>query len=207
MSLIIKKNTTFKIPRTGSGAPTIYKVAIFGAGSIGASREYLYDGVLNGQPKYKAEESGVGFWNIFFNGYDWSLDFEGGDAYYYGTTQINWSFGEIGDTPNPSATASYSQTSYIQTVVLAGGDPDQSGTYTWNGTTFVNGKPRYVGPLKSNAPTNNSIQFSGFEYILNGYYPAGEEMIDQSVSIDLATNWSEADCVTAPTVSSIIYTA
>jgi hypothetical protein len=109
--------------------------------------------------------------------------------------------------PAPLSALSYSQTSYIQTVVLAGGDPDQSGTYTWNGTTFVNGKPSYVGPLKSNAPTNNSIQFSGTGYILNGYNPAGEEMIDQSSSIDLASNWDLIDASVPPTVGSIIYTA
>ena len=191
----------------GGGVPIIRKVAIFGSGSVNADREYIYDGIFNGQPKYTAEQIGSGFWNIYFNGSDWALDFEGGDAYYYGTTQINWSEGEIGDAPFPNAVASYSQSSYIQTVVLAGGTPDQSGTYTWNGSTFINGKPKYFGPLKSGATENNSIYWTGYEYILYGWYPSNEEMAFLSTSTDLVEYWSPSEAPGEPTVSSIVYTA
>lgn len=189
----------------GATTPTIYKVAIFGAGSLDADGEYIYDGENNGKPKYARQDSNGNPWNIFFNGYDWALDFDGGEAYYYGTTQINWSEGEIGDPPYPSAVASYSQSSYIQTVVLAGGNPDQSGTYTWDGTTFVNGKPKYFGPLKSGAPENNYIYWNTENYMLYGFKI--DEMVGLSVSADLASNWSPSEANQEPTVSNIIYTA
>ena len=191
----------------GGGAPIIWKVAIFGAGTTTSNGEYAWDGVTitNGKPQYNMANGSNIFW--YPDSSEWILadNLEGIDA-YKSTNLTTWT-SEGGSLPVPSSTLSYSENSYIQTVVLAGGDPDQSGTYTWNGTTFVNGKPRYVGPLKSSAPTNNSIQFTGTEYILNGYYPAGEEMIDQSASTDLAANWTTIDSSTSPTVSSIIYTA
>ena len=194
------------VSASSAPVPTIWKVAIFGAGTTTSNGEYVWDGVTiaNGKPYYL-----LGNNELLWDGAQWlilDIDGLGGDSSYSSLDLITWST-ENGASPAPTSTLSYSENSYIQTVVLADGDPDQSGNYTWNGTTFVNGKPRYVGPLKSNAPTNNSIQFTGTEYILNGYSPAGEEMIDQSASTDLVANWTEADCVTAPTVSSIIYTA
>lgn len=132
-------------------------------------------------------------------------------VYYSDDAGLTWSPEgsiEVPDlNPAPLSALSYSQSSYIQTVVLAGGTPDQSGTYTWNGTTFVNGKPKYFGPLKSGAPENNYIYYTGFEYFLYGWDSSNEEMLVLSNSLDLASNWSPNNASSEPTVSSIIYTA
>jgi hypothetical protein len=111
--------------------------------------------------------------------------------------------------PAPLSALSYSQGSYIQTVVLAGSDSQQSGTYTWDGTTFIDGKPKYMGPLISGAPENNYIYYSSVDglYNLFGYKISNDEMITLSYSADLASNWSLSEGSSEPIVSNIIYTA
>ena len=134
-------------------------------------------------------------------------------VYYSEDNAVTWipegSIEEPDLNPAPLAALSYSQSSYIQTIVLGGADPDQTGTYTWDETTFVNGKPKYMGPLKTGAPENNYIYYNSLDqmYILYGYKTSNEEMISLSNSIDLASNWSISEGVSEPTVSSIIYTA
>ena len=132
-------------------------------------------------------------------------------VYYSDDAGLTWSpegtIEEPDINPAPLSALSYSQSSYIQTVVLAGGTPDQSGTYTWNGTTFINGKPKYFGPLKSGASENNYIYWTGFEYSLYGWSSSNEGMASLSSSIDLASNWNPNDATGEPTVSSIVYTA
>ena len=91
--------------------------------------------------------------------------------------------------------------------MLAGGTPDQSGTYSWDGTTLVNGRPKYFGPLKSGAPQNNYIYWTGFEYSLYGWHSSNEEMTALSNSIDLVTYWNPNDATGEPILSSIVYTA
>jgi hypothetical protein len=130
-------------------------------------------------------------------------------VYYSSDAGLTWipegNIEEPDLNPAPLAALSFSQSSYIQTIVLAGGTPDQSGTYSWDGTTFINGKPKYMGPLKSGATENNYIFWTGFEYSLYGWNV--EEMDYLSSSVDLASNWDPNAGAGTPTVSSIIYTA
>jgi hypothetical protein len=184
--------------------PTIWKVAIFGAGTTTSDGEYVWDGIslINGKPQYQYL-SGVN--SIYFAGGEWFIEdtiFE--ENSYKSADLITWEQ-ENGALPVPSSALSYSQGSYIQTVVLAGGEPDQSGTYTWDGTTFVNGRPKYFGPLKSGAPENNYIYWNTENYMLYGFKV--DEMINLSYSTDLASYWSISDALVEPTVSSIVYTA
>jgi len=211
MSLIIKKNTTFKIPRTGSGVPILWKIAFF-AGAYG-NGEYIRES----SESYIFVESSSGDNNIIdiasspaFISY-MIPQFGSPPVYYSEDAGLTWipegSIEEIDLNPAPLAALSFSQSSYIQTIVLAGGTPDQSGTYSWDGTTFVNGKPKYFGPLKSGAPQINYIYWTGFEYILYGWSSSNEEMDGLSNSIDLASNWNANAAPAEPTVSSIVYTA
>lgn len=192
-----------KIFRHKGGAPVIWKVAIFGAGSIAADSEYVWDGVTTyyGKPTYYGQVYRIQFdynaWVIYDSDNDTNL--------YISDDLITWTVAN-GDSPPPSSALSYSQGSYIQTVVLAGGTPDQSGTYTWDGTTFVNGKPKYFGPLKSGATENNYIFWNGVDsYSLYGWKV--DEMLNLSYSTDLASYWNPSDAPGEPTVSSIVYTA
>jgi hypothetical protein len=202
MSLIIKKNTTFKIPRTGSGVPILWKIAIFGAGDGYSSSEYIWDGsAMSAGEKVYLNLDG----NILSFDEIWYIDIAGIGTTYTSNDLITWSIGQSLLPPAPLSALSFSQSSYIQTIVLAGGNPDQSGTYSWDGTTFVNGKPKYFGPLKPGASENNYIFWNTENYMLYGWKI--EEMLGLSVSPDLASNWSPSDAIAEPTVSSIIYTS
>jgi hypothetical protein len=188
--------------KSGGSAPTIWKVAIFGAGDGYSDAEYIWDGSTMSQGK-----------NIYLNfdgnilSFDeiWFIDIDGIGTTYTSNDLITWSTGQSLSPPAPLSALSYSQTSYIQTVVLAGGTPDQSGTYTWDGTTFVNGRPKYFGPLKSGAPENNYIYWNTENYMLYGFKV--DEMTNLSSSADLVSIWIANDALVEPTVSNIIYTA
>ena len=213
MSLIIKKNTTFKIPRTGSGAPILWKIAFF-AGAYG-NGEYIRES----SESSIFVESGSGDENIIealnppYFVSSMPPQFGTSSVYYSEDNAVTWipegSIEEPDLNPAPLSALSYSQSSYIQTIVLGGADSDQTGTYTWDGTTFIDGKPKYMGPLKSGAPENNYIYYSSGDgaYNLFGYKTSNEEMTVLSNSVDLASNWSISEGASEPTVSSIIYTA
>ena len=195
----------FIVKRDASPPNIPWKIAIFGAGSIEADSEYVWDGVTitNGEREYFGQALRI----IFdFDNY-WKIYDSGNDNYkYISLDLITWAT-ENADNPFPSSALSYSQNSYIQTIVLAGGTPDQSGTYSWDGTTLVNGRPKYFGPLKSGAPQNNYIYWTGFEYSLYGWHSSNEEMTALSSSIDLVTYWNPNDATGEPILSSIVYTA
>jgi hypothetical protein len=115
-SIIIKKNTTFKIPRTGSGAPILWKIAIFGAGTAISNGEYVWDGITteNGLPVYRFSFEVV---DIIF-GIDnyWHIYSSSNDTNYYKSLDlITWTI-ENGDSPVPTSTLSYSQTSFINSI-------------------------------------------------------------------------------------------
>ena len=195
----------FIVKRDASPPNIPWKIAIFGAGTVFADSEYFWDGVTitNGGREY----FGQTFRIIFdFDNYWKIYDSDNDNMKYISLDLITWAT-ENADNPFPSSAFSYSQSSYIQTIVLAGGTPDQSGTYSWDGTTFVNGRPKYFGPLKSGASQNNYIYWTGFEYLLYGWHSSNEEMTSLSNSIDLASYWNPNDAIGGPTVSSIIYTA
>jgi hypothetical protein len=209
MSLIIKKNTTFKIPRTGSGALILWKIAFFG-GAYGngeyirqSSESSIFVESSSGDNNYIEQVSPTIFISYM------PPQFGTSAVYYSEDNAVTWipegTIEEPDLNPAPLAALSFSQSSYIQTIVLAGGNPDQSGTYSWDGTTFVNGKPKYFGPLKPGASENNYIFWNTENYMLYGWKI--EEMIGLSVSPDLASNWNPSDAYDSPTVSSIIYTA
>ena len=193
-----------KIFRHKGGAPVIWKVAIFGAGTGSADSEYVWDGttLVDGFPVYGGPFviKYDGGWKIYDSGNDENL-YASEDLITW--TQVN------GALPAPSSALSFSQSSYIQEIVLGGADSDQTGTYTWDGTTFIDGKPKYMGPLKTGAPENNYIFYSFGEgaYYLFGYKTTNEEMIVLSQSTDLASNWSINEGSSEPIVSSIVYTA
>jgi len=134
-------------------------------------------------------------------------------VYYSDDAGVNWfpegNIEEPDLNPAPLSALSYSQSSYIQTVVLTGSDSQQTGTYTWDGTTFVNGKPKYMGPLKSGAPENNYIYYSSGDgvYYLFGFKISSEEMISLSSSTDLVSNWGLIEGSSDAIVGNIIYTA
>ena len=190
----------------GAGAPILWKISAYGAGLGSSDSEYVWDGttLFLGNPQYNAinlnyiyKESG--FWYMH--------DFHSNFNSYISSDLITWSQEEAPDPP--SAILSYSQSSYIQTIVLGGADADQTGTYTWNGTTFINGKPKYMGPLKTGAPENNYIYYSSGDgvYNLYGFKTSTEEMISLSSSTDLVSNWGLTEGSSEPIVSNIIYTA
>ena len=204
------------VSASSAPVPTIWKVAIFGAGTTTSNGEYVWDGseVNDGFRVYRSTSNsnstmtwevgggpnGLGAWNLYDADFD-ETTYQIESFNFSGT----WFLAGGGSSPAPSSALSYSQTSYIQTVVLAGGDPDQSGTYTWDGTTFINGKPKYFGPLKSGASENNYIYWDLFNYVLYGWNT--DEMLVLSASIDIASNWYVVDASGAPTVSSIVYSA
>jgi hypothetical protein len=139
MSLIIKKNTTFKIPRD----PILWKIAIFGAGTDSSNAEYVWDGstITNGKPTYFYD------YRIQFEEYDnyWYIYDSGNDQFLYKSadlitwTQVN------GALPVPSSALSYSPNSVIQSLTLDGSEiATSSGTYDWDGVTTEGGKPKYV---------------------------------------------------------------
>jgi len=186
------------------------KIAIFGAGTSPADSEYVWDGttLVDGFRVY----GGLSF-TIKYDG-GWKIYDSGNDEYLYASddlitwTQVN------GALPVPSSALSYSQSSYIQTIVLGGADLDQTGTYTWDGTTFIDGKPKYIGPRTTNnpnypSPFDNNIYYSLSDslYYLQGWKTNNEEMIGLSQSTDLVSNWSANEGSSEPTVSSIIYTS
>ena len=121
MSLIIKKNTTFKIPRTGSGAPILWKVAIFGAGTDSSNGEYVWDGsrVLNGKPIY--DKVGGTFdeeyiiWESEPNNF-WGLYDSVAGFTYNSQDLITWNEGPDGVAPVPLSALSYSQSSFINSI-------------------------------------------------------------------------------------------
>ena len=211
MSLIIKKNTTFKIPRTGSGALILWKIAFFAGAYTNAeyirqsSESSIFVESSSGDNNYIEQLNPTIFISYA------PPQFGTSAVYYSDDGGVTWipegSIDEPDLNPAPLAALSFSQSSYIQTIVLAGGNPDQSGTYSWDGTTFLNGKPKYFGPLKSGATENNYILWTGFEYLLYGWNSSNEEMIVLSNSPDLASNWNANDAIAEPTVSSIIYTS
>lgn len=189
------------VSKVKSGGAAIWKVAIFAAAAGPSNGEYVWDGVTvnNGKRLYQTALN-----PMYWDGSQWVLEdtiFE--DITYKSADLITWERVN-GGLPVPSSALSYSQSSYIQTIVLASGNPDQSGTYTWDGTTFINGKPKYMGPLKSGAPENNYIYWNTEEYSLYGWN--ADEMANCSVSIDLASNWEPSDAAGPPVVSSIVYT-
>lgn len=212
MSLIIKKNTTFKIPRTGSGALILWKIAFFAGAYTNAeyirqsSESSIFVESSSGDNNYIEQLNPTTFVSFAPAQFGENIP-----VYYSDDAGVNWvpegNIEEPDLNPAPLAALSFSQGSYIQTIVLAGGTPDQSGTYSWDGTTFVNGRPKYFGPLKSGASQNNYIYWTGFEYSLYGWSTSGEEMLGLSSSIDLASNWNPNDATSEPTVSSIIYTS
>jgi hypothetical protein len=116
MSLIIKKNTTFKIPRTGFGAPILWKIAIFGAGKNVLNGEYAWDGTTleNGKPKYYEVFNGENY--IFWNVSEWALyDADYSERAYISSDLITWQ-PDDGAAPAPTAVISYSQSSYINSI-------------------------------------------------------------------------------------------
>ena len=192
----------------GGGAPTIWKVAIYGAGKSQLNAEYSWNGTIleNGNRKYyESNLENYIFWTLS----EWALyDNDFSEIGYISSNLITW---QSDNAPNPAPTSalSYSQSSYIQTIVLGGADADQTGTYTWNGTTFIDGKPKYMGPLKTGAPENNYIYYSSGDgvYYLYGFKTSTEAMISLSSSIDLVSTWLAVEGSSDSNVSSITYTA
>ena len=199
-------------PRLHSLAPILWKIAFFG-GAYG-NGEYIRQSSVSSI----FQESSSGDENIIEaqnppNFISFMPPQFGTSAVYYSTDNaVTWApegtIEEPDINPAPSVALSYSQSSYIKTIVLGGADPDQTGTYTWDGTTFVNGKPKYMGPLKSGAPENNYIYYESIDgsYYLEGYETSNEEMTGLSGSIDLASNWSLNEGSSEPIVISIVYT-
>ena len=115
-NLNFKKNTTFKIPRTESGAPIIWKIAIFGAGKNVLNGEYAWDGTTlqNGKPKYYEVFNGDNY--IFWNVSEWALyDTDYSERAYISSDLTTWQ-PDDGAAPAPTAVISYSQSSYINSI-------------------------------------------------------------------------------------------
>jgi hypothetical protein len=96
-------------------APTIWKVAIFSAGTSTSNGEYVWDGVTFslGERLYMSGNN-----SLSWDGTKWYIydeDGLGGDASYSSLDLITWTI-ENGDSPAPSATLSYSQTSFINSI-------------------------------------------------------------------------------------------
>lgn len=103
------------VSASSAPAPTIWKVAIFSAGTITSNGEYIWDGValINGKPQYQYL-SGVN--SIYFAGGEWFIEdtiFE--ENTYKSTDLITWQQ-ENGALPVPSSALSYSQTSFINSI-------------------------------------------------------------------------------------------
>ena len=100
MSLIIKKNTTFKIPRT-----LPLRIVISGAGNASANGEYAWDGstINNGKRVYAYEYAiqfeADNYWYIYDSGNDQFL--------YKSADLITWTTEPSSTAPPPSATLYY----------------------------------------------------------------------------------------------------
>ena len=115
-NLNFKKNTTFKIPRTGSGAPIIWKVAIFSAGKSVLNGEYAWNGtnIQNGKPKYYEVENAENY--IFWDTEQWVLwDSDFSESAYTSSDLITWAEDNAA-SPAPLSALSYSQTSFINSI-------------------------------------------------------------------------------------------
>ena len=202
MSLIIKKNTTFKIPRD----PILWKIAIFGAGTATSNGEYVWDGseVNGGFPVYRSTSqsdstitrevgggpNGTGTWNLFDADYDdtsyqiESFNFSG-----------NW-FLSNGLSQVPSSIVSYVQDSFISSVTLVdAGAINSNGTFsrTSGGSTQFDkaGSPNFI--------------FDDGSWVVADF-SAGT---DTYTSSNYIFNWSanQVQFEPPPTVSSITYSA
>ena len=101
-------SSSSKLP-SGGAVPTPTAVLISGAGSELTDGLYSWDGVTltNGKPAYIGPASG--FDNFRIDWYDiWTLSEGGGDSYYLSYDLVNWEIGDIGDSPAPTGTLSYS---------------------------------------------------------------------------------------------------
>lgn len=200
-------------PRPHSLAPILWKIAFFG-GAYG-NGEYIRQSSVSsifvesssGDDNIIQQQDPTTFVSVMPPQFGENIP-----VYYSSNNAVTWvpegNIEEPDLNPAPSVALSYSQSSYIKTVVLAGSDSQQSGTYTWDGTTFINGKPKYMGPLKSGAPENNYIYYSSGDGVYNlfGYKVSNDEMITLSYSADLASNWGLSEGDSEPIVTSIVYT-
>jgi hypothetical protein len=144
MSLIIKKNTTFKIPRD----PILWKIAIFGAGTTTSNGEYVWDGVTleSGKPKYISTNGNYIYWSTTY----WSIwDFDLDRATYisYGNL-TSWEIDDASE-PLPTSTLSYVQDSFISSITLVeAGAINSNGTFsrTSGGSTQFDkaGSPNHI---------------------------------------------------------------
>ena len=192
MSLIIKKNTTFKIPRD----PIIWKIAIFGAGTTTSNGEYVWDGITteNGLPVYRFSFEVI---DIIF-GIDnyWHIYSSPNDTNYYKSLDlITWTI-ENGEPEEPSSALSYSPNSFISSVTLVdAGAINSNGTFsrTSGGSTQFD---------KAGSP--NFIFDDGYWVVAD--YSAGT---DTYTSSNYIFNWSanQVQFEPPPTVSSITYSA
>jgi hypothetical protein len=148
---------------SASSAPTIWKIAIFGAGTTTSNGEYVWDGVTFslGERLYMSGNN-----SLSWDGTKWYISDEdglGGDASYSSLDLITWTI-ENGDSPAPTSTFSYSPNSVIQSLTLDGSEiATSSGTYDWDGVTTELGKPKYV---KTTAGGVNYIVWDGYAWAL-----------------------------------------
>lgn len=146
-------------------APTIWKVAIFSAGTTTSNGEYVWDGVsvgyenkptyTNGSNSISYNFEEVAYWGLYDEGIE--------DTSYKSNDLITWTV-NFGTSPAPTSTLSYSPNSVIQSLTLDGSEvATSSGTYDWDGVTTELGKPKYV---KTTAGGVNYIVWDGYAWAL-----------------------------------------
>jgi len=97
---------------SASSAPTIWKIAISGAGRTTSNGEYVWDGVtlLNNKPRYDKvggvlDEDYIG-WDIEPNNF-WAISDSLEGLTYISYNLITWEIGPGGVEPAPSGSLSY----------------------------------------------------------------------------------------------------
>ena len=149
---------------SASSAPTIWKIAIFGAGTTTSNGEYVWDGVtLNvGKPTYTNPSGNYIYWDETYYIYDNTTE---SVTYFISSSDFSGAWVENdGSLPVPTSTLSYSPNSVIQSLTLDGSEvATSSGTYDWDGVTTELGKPKYV---KTTAGGVNYIVWDGYAWAL-----------------------------------------
>lgn len=122
--------------------PAIQKVAIFGGGLSSYNGEYIWDGTyVNGWPQYTNGVYLINYVNTQLPTYS----FQVADENLY----INSDFTLVKATSgsSPYVTSSNSINSEVKSITfLNAGTSEANGTYTWDGETYVNGRPKYENP-------------------------------------------------------------
>lgn len=183
----------------------IRKIIVFGAGESSSNGEYVWDGneLQDGKPVYRNGSNTISFGDFGGGSAEWGLyDDIVGDNTYLSSDLLNWTSNGYGTAP--ASALSYAQDSEIQSITLSGaGTSTSNGEYVWDGTTLINGKPKYESGINYIYWYTDAI----FPEIQSWSLFDDYDGQDNYSSDDLIT-WTESNGQSpAPSVLALVYTA